>query len=176
MALPARQVPDYHRLCAFAKRVRAMDARAVLACATVHAVGAELASALQESLARYGITEGRLRAMAILLEQDRPLTHSELADLSGVTKGTVTGLVDGLARDGYVERQPDPDDRRVVKVALTAAGQACVARILPDHLSRLSRMMANLTEAEQQALIELLHKVHAGLPALTDPAPSAGRG
>ena len=160
------QIPDYEKLCEVAKRHPEMDPEAVIATATVHAVGTELAAALQISLAEYGISEGRLRVLAILMCRGEPATHSELAECSGVTKGTMTGLIDGLERDGFVRRQPSEEDRRATLIGLTPAGQASLDRILPDHLSRLSRLMAGLTGSEQRTLVRLLMKVHAGLPAL----------
>src|SRR5690606_3906622 len=110
----------------------------------------------------------------ILLDRPQPATHSELAEESGVTKGTITGLVDGLERDGYVRRQPDKRDRRVSRIALTAAGEAYLDEILPEHLARLSRVMNGLSAEEQCTLVSLLRKVHAGLPAMSqsDPKPN----
>src|SRR5690606_21293334 len=119
----------------------------------------ELAAALESSLARQGISAGRLRILAQLMDQGRPATHSELAQWSGVTNGTITGLVDGLEREGYVRREPSPDDRRVVMIALTPAGLAHVKKILPDHLTRLARLMSGLTKAQQRTLVQLLLKV-----------------
>ncbi len=168
MVSRVRQIPDYHRLCELSRRLPALDPDAVLACATIHAVGVEVQAALEASLAKHDMSEGRLRVLVLLLDQDQPIPHSELADLSCVTKGTITGLVDSLERDGYVERQPDQDDRRVVKIALTRAGRAVIDRILPGHLTRLSKMMRRLTKREQKSLIDLLTKVHDGLPALRE--------
>lgn len=164
----APQIPDYHRLCELAKRLPTLDPEAVLATAMLHAVGVELAAALQASLAEYGISEGRLRVLTKLMVLARPATHSELAECSGVTKGTITGLVDGLEHDGFVRREPNPDDRRVMMIELTRAGQGCLDQILPGHLSRLSRLMGQLSKQEQKTLVDLLLKVRAGLPALRD--------
>lgn len=166
MKLTVPQIPDYQRLCEFSRRVPALDPEAVYAVATVHAVGAELAGAMQASLGKHGMTEGRLRVLAKLMDRDRPMTHSELADCCGVTKGTITGLVDGLERDGYVERQAEPNDRRVMMIELTQAGRSLLDRILPGHLARLSKMVSGLTRDEQRQLVELLKKVREGLPAL----------
>ena len=171
------QIPDYERLCEVAKRHPQMDPEAVIATATVHAVGVELAAALQQSLSGYGISEGRLRVLAILTCRGEPATASELAECSGVTKGTITGLIDGLARDGFVRRQPCDQDRRSTLIGLTPAGQASLDEILPGHLSRLSRLMSGLSQGEQRTLVRLLMKVHAGLPGLRgETIPAGGEG
>ena len=169
VTITVRQIPDYQRLCELSRRLPTLDPEAVHAFATAHAVGVEVAAALHTSLAKLGISEGRLRILAILLDRPGAATHSELAEESGVTKGTITGLVDGLEREGYVQRQPDAQDRRVSRIALTAAGEAYLDKILPDHLAQLSRVMSGLTAAEQRLLVTLLRKLHAGLPALYGP-------
>ena len=51
-----------------------------------------------------------------LLDQHGPSTASRLAELSGVTTGAITGIVDRLERAGYVSREPHPNDRRSVIV------------------------------------------------------------
>jgi DNA-binding MarR family transcriptional regulator len=51
-------------------------------------------------------------------------TVGRLAELLGVTKQSASQLVDDMIRAGFLEREPDPDDRRRVRLALTARGQA----------------------------------------------------
>ncbi len=160
------KIPDYDRLCEMSKRLPALDPAAVHATATLHAVGGELAASLQSSLAMYGISEGRLRILGLLMDHDRPATHTELAEWSGVTAGTITGLIDGLERDRYVVRKASETDRRVILIEMTPAGQKHLDAILPGHLTRLSRMMSRLSKAEQRTLVKLLLKVRGGLPAL----------
>jgi DNA-binding MarR family transcriptional regulator len=167
--ITVRQIPDYQRLCELSQRLPTLNPEAVYAFATAHAVGVEVESAVHHSLAKQGISEGRLRVLAILLDRPDAVTHSELAEESGVTKGTITGLVDGLEREGYVQRQPDAQDRRISRISLTPAGEAYLDKILPDHLARLSQVMSGLTAEEQRQLVTLLRKLHAGLPALHVP-------
>lgn len=52
-----------------------------------------------------------------------PLRMSSIGSHMGISKPYMTALVDSLIRDGLVERVPDPDDRRVVKVMITDAGR-----------------------------------------------------
>ena len=56
-----------------------------------------------------------------------------------VTSGTMTNRVDRLVARGYVERNPDPDDRRGVLVRLTPEGKAAVAAHFAMHDDKLSR-------------------------------------
>lgn len=158
-------IPDYQRLRELADRVPGLDPDDVTAAALLRAVAAELSAQLQLSLDRFGISEGRLRVLGYLLYLGGPATHSQLAEAAMVTKGTVTGLVDGLERDRLVRRFASKEDRRVSLIDLTPAGRRLLDEILPAHLSRLSELMRGLTPAERKTLRRLLEKVRSGLEA-----------
>ena len=178
MSISLSHIPDYERLCGLTRKVPELDPDAVVVFAAVHAVGLDLAASVDAGLAEHGISEGRLRVLAKLMFADEPMTHSELAECSNVTKGTITGLIDGLEREGLVRREPSDTDRRVIRVDLTDAGVARVRQLLPSHLTRLSRMMAKLSRAEQKTLVALLRKVQAGVAAVreADGAAQAAQG
>lgn len=73
-----------------------------------------------------GISAAGLGVMRLLAARDG-LKSSEVAARGWWAPGTVTSVVDTLARDGYVERRRDPADRRVVRLHLTEAGRRKVA-------------------------------------------------
>jgi DNA-binding MarR family transcriptional regulator len=118
------------------------------------------------NLAKLGLGEGRCTVLALLLEsQPEPLSHSRLAELLLVTKGSITGLVDGLERDGLVKREDRSEDRRLRYISLTPAGQELVERLMPDKFRRIAGLLAGLTQPERETLVSLLLKVQDGLPA-----------
>jgi DNA-binding MarR family transcriptional regulator len=88
-----------------------------------------------------------------------PRTPAELADAAGVTRATMTGLIDTLERDGYVRREPDPYDRRMMSVRLTAKGERFLGDFLPGHFKLISGLMAPLNESERKVLVRLLGKI-----------------
>ena len=162
-------LPDYEQLCDQVGRARGIDPEAIAALAAVRALGLRATSAIDAGLAHDDMTEGRLRVLSMLLDVEAA-KPSELAQQSGVTKGTITGLVDGLEADGLVRRVASKADKRSTLVSLTAAGRKRVSAMLPDHLQRLSAMMAELTKWERKALIRLLRKVDDGIASLADSA------
>jgi DNA-binding MarR family transcriptional regulator len=91
--------------------------------------------------------------------QSHAFTPAQLAEMAGVTRATMTGLVDTLERDGMVTRKPDPEDRRMLFVELTPRGQEFLGQIMPEHFRRISVLMAALTEPERRTLVRLLGKV-----------------
>ena len=82
-----------------------------------------------------------------------------------VASGTMTNRIDRLAARGFVERRRDPDDGRVVVVALTRAGRSLVDRALPAHAENESRLLSFLSERERQVFTSLLRRMHLALSA-----------
>ena len=63
-----------------------------------------------------------------VLEDDGPLPMSKLADALDVSVASATGIVDRMEQRGLVERTREPDDRRVILVHATEAGDAVFRR------------------------------------------------
>lgn len=75
----------------------------------------------------------------------------------------LTGIVERLVSKGYVERRPDPLDRRVSLICLSPAGAEKLRRIKPRHHARVSRRMRSLTPPEVAQLRNLLQTLYEGL-------------
>ncbi len=78
-----------------------------------------------------------------------------------VTSGTMTNRVDRLAARGYVERYPDPEDRRGVIVRLTAEGKTAVDSAFEALLEAEKSLLAELPAKEQKRLAGLLRSLLA---------------
>ena len=92
------------------------------------------------------------------LYADGPLSAADLATRLGITRSSVTALVDRLEDAGLVERQSDPDDRRRLRLTLTTQGRAAVQRargwslealrgIEQDRLPTIAQALEQLSEA-----------------------------
>jgi DNA-binding MarR family transcriptional regulator len=107
------------------------------------------------------------RVVAVLAEQDVTLpqfdvlatlrfgegvTQQELAERLLVTKGNVCGLLDRLESVGWVERRPDPEDRRANRLHLTAAGRRKVETVLPRHDALVVESLGAMSDADVRAL------------------------
>jgi DNA-binding MarR family transcriptional regulator len=118
-------------------------------------------------MARYGLSQGRFAVLMLLIDgTGEGSTPSVLAERAGVTRATMTGLLDGLERDGLVVREPATQDRRNVFIHLTDKGRAFMEGILPDHFQRVSDLMRRLDDAEMTTLLNLLAKINRGIPDL----------
>lgn len=90
---------------------------------------------------------------------------TELAEQAQITKQTAGALVDELERNGYVTRQPDPDDARARRVVLTARG-VDLCRAAAAELEKVEAgWRAHLGAADYRRLRESLIR----LREITDP-------
>jgi len=135
--------------------------------------GDESARVIEANLARHAITQGRFGVLMILMNRcagnSTTLGPAELADAAGVSRATMTGLIDTLERDELVTREPDTVDRRMMLVRLTVKGRALLQEILPDHFKTMTLLMSPLSEFERQTLVQLLVKIQQ--QAIKFPAP-----
>jgi DNA-binding MarR family transcriptional regulator len=84
---------------------------------------------------------------------------TEIARRVGVTTTNITNLIDGLERDGWVERLASASDRRVTYVQLTDEGRERAGRLLPATARFTSQVFAGLSDEEKQGLIRTLQKL-----------------
>jgi DNA-binding MarR family transcriptional regulator len=99
----------------------------------------EAASLLQHAVQRQLRTDGDLsyvqfEVLAKLADADRPLTMTELADGVVHSRSGLTHQAGLLEHAGLITRRPSQDDQRATLVAITEAGRARVAKVLPGHI------------------------------------------
>ncbi|MGG5258075.1 MarR family winged helix-turn-helix transcriptional regulator [Phycicoccus avicenniae] len=87
------------------------------------------------------------------------LSPGQLVSETLVTSGTMTNRVDRLAARGFVERHPDPADRRGVLVRLTRDGMAVVDSALAELLAHERDLLSELEPAERELLADLLRRL-----------------
>ncbi|MFI6526344.1 MarR family winged helix-turn-helix transcriptional regulator [Streptomyces uncialis] len=143
------------------------DPQAVLVAVRLISAGARLGRATEVHFARYGLSTGRYRLLADLEDHDGEKSPSRLAADLGVSRATVTGLVDGLEREGLVARRPSAEDGRGAVVVLTARGAQRLREMAPEHFARLQEMVGELTVGERAVFLDLLSRVVRGIGALT---------
>jgi DNA-binding MarR family transcriptional regulator len=157
---PMNPIPRFEVLEAKARRYPDMDPVACEAYLMLRQVGHCVRSALEERIAQAGISHGRFMLLVVLdRDPEQPMAASELAEQAGVTKQTITSLLDGLEKDGLVCRQPHPQDRRSVVVQLLDPGKQLLKQVLPGMYRKQVEMLAHLSREEKRQLTRLLRKV-----------------
>jgi DNA-binding MarR family transcriptional regulator len=89
------------------------------------------------------------------------VTQQELAERLLVTKGNVCGVLDRLERLDWVERRPDPNDRRANRLHLTPAGRRKVAAVLPAHDALIADALGGIDAGDVAALRRILWALDA---------------
>ncbi len=152
--------PGRDLIASLKKRYKDVDVSALETYKAVLSLASRLRESADAFLGLYGASQGKASLLVHLSAQDS-LTPSELSNRCGVTRATVTGLLDGLEREGLVHRGRPGRDRRCVAVRLTAKGRRLVDEFLPPHCRRISAVLSCLSEGERKTVIALLAKVAA---------------
>ena len=109
-------------------------------------------------LGRHGLSEGKFVLLSLLRDVPDGLSPHALAERAGVTRGTITGLLDGLERDGFLMRHADQFDRRKLLVRLSAKGDMAAATLVDEHAQWIASLFADFTANDMQLLSALLEK------------------
>lgn len=88
-----------------------------------------------------------------------PARAGQLAHVSRLSPSAITETVEGLERDGLVRRESDPDDRRAVRVALTAEGRRQVQRFESACVAALTERLAPLTSTQRQRIRSAMNEL-----------------
>lgn len=96
-----------------------------------------------------------------------PLTMRELGEALGVPLSTATHIVDSFVESGYIKRLPDPEDRRIVRVALTAPGKKLYATFNEFFNQRVEEFLRHFTLEERVSIVALSQKAVAVLREIT---------
>jgi DNA-binding MarR family transcriptional regulator len=107
-----------------------------------------------------GLHPTDVQALSLLTAEHRPLTVKELADLTGLTTGSATRLVDRLERGGYVARTPDQHDRRRVLVSPVPEHVARVTTVWDDLGQTWQTLLDDHTDEELEIITRHLRRAH----------------
>lgn len=149
-------------------------------------VTAQLERVLEDHFAQWGISRGRFMLLMMLYKgycgldlglpetiegSPRPpgvMTPSELAANLDTTRGNMTGLIDGLEREGWIRREDHPEDRRGVFIVLTDEGRAKIEEMLPVHYRRMGLLLSKITTAESESVLAAISKLVTGMTAVRE--------
>ncbi len=114
--------------------------------------------ARRQSFAAHDLETWEFDVLAALRRAGPPysLSPGQLGAETLVTSGTMTNRIDRLEARDLVRREPDPSDRRGVRVTLTDTGRSAVDDAMSDFLTREHAVLASLTDADRADLSSLL--------------------
>jgi DNA-binding MarR family transcriptional regulator len=111
---------------------------------------------------KFGLTVTDWRAWDIVLRYG-PLTAGRFAELTGLTPGAVTGLIDRLVKAGVVQRVKDAQDRRKVLVEATRSrpDQQAAGSLFAPMLQAAEKLYADYTDEQLRTIAEFMHRMAA---------------
>ena len=148
---------------AWARERGDLDLEPVAVFSRISRLARHLDLARRQAFTDHGIESWEFDVLAALRRAGAPyeLSPGRLLRETLVTSGTMTNRVDRLAARGYVERYPDPADRRGVIVRLTAEGKTAVDGAFEALLEAEKSLLADLPAKEQKKLAALLRSLLA---------------
>jgi DNA-binding MarR family transcriptional regulator len=122
---------------------------------TAYAAQAEI----ETKLSVVGLSLAKLLALKTLADAGESLPLGQLAERLSCVKSNITQLVDRLEADGFVAREPDPDDRRTRLAVLTTAGRKACKKGTRLQQEAERELLTTLTRDEAHQLAALLKKL-----------------
>lgn len=92
------------------------------------------------------------------LNQSGPVTAGQLAELTGLTTGAVTSVIDRLEKAGYVIRDKDPNDRRRVVVKPVPEGLALISPLFQPILQSTLDILSQYNEQEMLLILNFIRQ------------------
>lgn len=162
-AMKREMIPTFAELERHKTLVPEINPAAVIAMLSIKNASEGIQQSILDILQqKYHLSEGKFCTLIVLHQHGRQgIAPSELAAKVGVTRATISNMLQRMERDGLIDIRPAAKDGRAKVVSLTEAGCSFMEEILPPHYLRVSKLMEKLTEAEQKELILLLEKLSA---------------
>lgn len=116
---------------------------------------------LARTFGRYGLHGGEFDVLATLRRAGEPysLTPTELYRSMMLSSAAMTNRIDRLEERGLVAREPDPTDRRGVKIRLTTEGLELIEDAVTAHVEGEERLLNELNDKDREHLAKLLGKL-----------------
>ncbi len=122
---------------------------------------------------RFGITGAQFNVLMILADfHGRAFHQSELAEILVVNRASIGSVLERMERGGWIERTPDPGDRRAMLVGLTSKGEAKLAQVRTHYYRLLEEIFQEEGERDLRSMILFCDRLRAGIARL---APQAAR-
>jgi DNA-binding MarR family transcriptional regulator len=122
-----------------------------------------LARYLEVELRRHQISLIRFNVMSTLFKNGGEMTPSEIAESVFREKNTITAVLNSLEREGVVNREPSPNDRRSVRVVITDKGWNEANRLNPVAQEMSRKALSCLEKERVEELVETMRTIRESL-------------
>lgn len=115
---------------------------------------------------RAGLNATDLRCLDFVFRRG-PLSPGELAQLTSLTTGAITGILDRLEERGFVERRPDPNDRRRVNVAVLPEAGQVVGPLFASLGQAMMELCGQYSEDDLATIVDFVERLEPIMQAET---------
>jgi DNA-binding MarR family transcriptional regulator len=128
----------------------------------IHRISQKLRAVLAHAHGEYGLGRGEFDVLASIRRSGEPfiLSPKQISATLMLSSGGLTSRLDKLEAAGYIERLPDPEDRRGLKIKMTTEGRTAIDAAVRAGLDAQDERLAVLDADERRRLDELLRKLH----------------
>lgn len=112
----------------------------------------------QDGMGEVQLTPTQYAALVKIRDMGQ-ISQNQLGRMTAMDPATIQGVVQRLAGRGLVDRTPDPHDRRLMQLRLTAKGRALVQTAVARGMAITEATLAPLSEAERPVFLSLLRKL-----------------
>jgi|GEM_PF-2195331 len=122
---------------------------------------------LDDRLRFAGQTQPRWRVLAWAQLQPG-INQTELAERMSVTSATLVGIIDGLVRQGLIERRESAEDRRVKELHLTPAAHPIIETITAEVMAIRTRLLHDVSRQELETCLSVLARIRTNISEYED--------
>ncbi|WP_457104662.1 MarR family winged helix-turn-helix transcriptional regulator [Methylobacterium sp. P5_C11] len=126
-------------------------------------VGQRLHRLLDARMTKQGASLAQNKLLCFLQRAEQDVCATDIAGYYGLAPRTVTQALDLLERDGLVTRRPDPSDRRVKRVSITAAGLRAMRASEPMRREFVEQIFGVLNQDEMTGFSHALSRLSQAL-------------
>ena len=109
-------------------------------------------------LVNVDLTSSQIKVLISFSEKEN-FTMTELSNVHSVSVSTMTSMVDRLIQNGFLKREKDDTDRRIVRVCLTAEGKKMLGHLMGIRKQALEEFMLELSDSEIKRFLESIETV-----------------
>ncbi|UVI28223.1 MarR family winged helix-turn-helix transcriptional regulator [Paenibacillus spongiae] len=114
-----------------------------------------------------GLTGPQCYILKLIMEKGHATT-SQLAERMEVKPSAITVMIERLVQNGFVERNPDANDRRVIQLQLTESGKHAIFKVRQQYHSILSRLFHESDIEDREAFIGSFERIAQAASKLND--------
>lgn len=163
-----KDIPSSERLDEF-NRIYKADKNSIYTIIRLKDTAAHLVKAMDVYLEVFGLTTAKFTVLMYLeREERRCLLPSRLAEMTGVTRGSISILVTNLEHENLVKRNHETNDRRQVTIYITEKGIQLLSKVLPIHFQNTKRLLSKLDATQKVAMIESLDLIETSMKEFFD--------